>query len=113
MYGMKFSLWLTGAVSPQAVAGRHSSTRPLAGGRLGAGIDVHHHDRISASIGLSLQNGAMDVRQSDTGRHDVRFSPAHVCVHSTTQARSQDFPRSYSGEKWTLRLKAGGGGSIW
>ena len=31
MYGVKFSLWLTGAVGPQAVAGRHSSTRPLAG----------------------------------------------------------------------------------
>ena len=38
------------------------------------------------------------------------FSPAHVCVHSTTQARSLDFPRggSYSGEKWTLSLKGGG-----
>ena len=32
MYGVKFSLWLTGAVGPQAVAGRHLSTRPLAGG---------------------------------------------------------------------------------
>ena len=32
MYGVKFSLWLTGAVGPQAVAGRLSSTRPLAGG---------------------------------------------------------------------------------
>ena len=32
MYGVKFSLWLTGAIGPQAVAGRHSSTRPLAGG---------------------------------------------------------------------------------
>ena len=32
MYGVKFSLWLTGAVGPQAVAGRHSSTRPLTGG---------------------------------------------------------------------------------
>ena len=32
MYGVKFSLWLTGAVGPQAVAGRHSSTQPLAGG---------------------------------------------------------------------------------
>ena len=31
MYRVKFSLWLTGAVGPQAVAGRHSSTRPLAG----------------------------------------------------------------------------------
>ena len=30
IYGVKFSLWLTGAVGPQAVAGRHSSTRPLA-----------------------------------------------------------------------------------
>ena len=44
---MSFSLWLTGAVGPQAVAGRHSSTRPLAGGRLGAGIvsytTNHHH----------------------------------------------------------------------
>ena len=38
MYGVKFSLWLTGAVGPQAVAGRHSSTRPLAGGPLGTGI---------------------------------------------------------------------------
>ena len=38
MYGVKFSLWLTGTVGPQAVAGRHSSTRPLASGRLGAGI---------------------------------------------------------------------------
>ena len=54
MYGVKFSPWLTGAVGPQAVAGRHSSTRPLAGGRLGAGINVHHHDRISASIDVSL-----------------------------------------------------------
>ena len=54
MYGVKFSLWLTGAVGPQAVAGRHSSTRPLASGRLGAGIDVHRHDRISASIDVSL-----------------------------------------------------------
>ena len=62
---------------------------------------------------MSVQNGAMDVRQSDaTGRMRLTsvFSPAHVCVHSTTQARSQDFPRgggSYSGEKWTLRLKGG------
>ena len=31
MYGVKFSLWVTGAVGPQVVAGRHSSTRPLAG----------------------------------------------------------------------------------
>ena len=31
MYGVKFSLWLTGAVGLQAVAGRHSSTWPLAG----------------------------------------------------------------------------------
>ena len=46
MYGVKFSLWLTGAVGPQAVAGRHSSTRPLAGrgGRLPvAGIHVGLH----------------------------------------------------------------------
>ena len=61
---------------------------------------------------MSVQNGAMDVRQSDaTGRMRLTsvFSPAHVCVHSTTQARSQDFPRGglYSGEKWTLRLKGG------
>ena len=61
---------------------------------------------------MSVQNGAMDVRQSDaTGRMRLTsvFSPAHVCVHSTTQARSQDFPRggSYSGEKWTLSLKGG------
>ena len=59
---------------------------------------------------MSVQNGAIDVRQSDaTGRMRLTsvFSPAHVCVHSTTQARSQDFPRggSYSGEKWTLSLK--------
>ena len=44
MYGVKFSLWLTGAVGPQAVAGRHSSTRPLHG----AGIDVHRHVTILA-----------------------------------------------------------------
>ena len=43
-----------GAIGAQAVAGRHSSTRPLAGGRLGAGINVHHHDRISTSIDVSL-----------------------------------------------------------
>ena len=45
---------------------------------------------------MSVQNGAMDVRQSDaTGRMRLTsvISPAHVCVHSTTQARSQDFPR--------------------
>ena len=55
MYGVKFRRWLTGAVGPQAVAGRHSSTRLLAGGRLGAGIDVHTvTERISASIALSL-----------------------------------------------------------
>ena len=66
---------------------------------------------------MSVQNGAMDVRQSDaTGRMRLTsvISPAHVCVHSTTQARSQDFPRggggSYSGGKWTLSLK---GGLIW
>ena len=52
MYGVKFSLWLTGAVGPQAVAGSHSSTRPLAGDM--PGIDVHHHDRINASIDVSL-----------------------------------------------------------
>ena len=46
MYGVKFSLWRTGAVGPQAVAGRHSSTWPLAGGRLGVGIN--------ASIDVSL-----------------------------------------------------------
>ena len=45
---------LTGAVGPQAVASRHLSTRLLAGGRLGAGIDVHRHNRISASINVSL-----------------------------------------------------------
>ena len=62
---------------------------------------------------MSVQNGAMDVRQSDaTGRMRLTsvISPAHVCVHSTTQARSQDFPRgggSYSGGKWTLSLKGG------
>ena len=61
-------MYTTGAVGPQAVAGRHSSTRPLAGGRLGAGINVHHHDRISASTGelknldinYHLQSYAMD-----------------------------------------------------
>ena len=55
---------------------------------------------------MSVQNGAMDVRQSDaTGRMRLTsvISPAHVCVHSTTQARSQDFP-TYSG--------GGGGGLI-
>ena len=39
---------------------------------------------------MSVQNGAMDVRQSDaTGRMRLTsvISPAHVCVHSTTQAR--------------------------
>ena len=56
MYGVKFSLWLTGAVGPQAVAGRHSSTRPLAGGRLGAGIvsdttNYHHTGPDCTSIG--------------------------------------------------------------
>ena len=56
MYGVKFSLWLTGAIGPQAVAGRHSSTRPLAGGRLGAGIvsdttNYHHTGPDFTSIG--------------------------------------------------------------
>ena len=60
MYGVTFSmcwrLWLTGAVGPQAVAGRHSSTRPLAGGRLGAGIvsditNYHHTGPDYTSIG--------------------------------------------------------------
>ena len=49
---------------------------------------------------MSVQNGAMDVRQSDaTGRMRLTsvISPAHVCVHSTTQARSQDFPRGGGG----------------
>ena len=49
---------------------------------------------------MSVQNGAMNVRQSDaTGRMRLTsvFSPAHVCVHSTTQARSQDFPRGGGG----------------
>ena len=30
MYGVKFSLWLTGAVGPQAVDSRHSSTQAIA-----------------------------------------------------------------------------------
>ena len=56
MYGVKFSLWLTCAVGPQAVAGRHSTTRPLAGGRLGAGIvsdttNYHHTGPDCTSIG--------------------------------------------------------------
>ena len=56
MYGVKFSLWLAGAVGPQAVAGRHSSTRPLAGGWLGAGIvsdttNYHHTGPDYTSIG--------------------------------------------------------------
>ena len=56
MYGVKFSLWLTGAVGLQTVAGRHSSTRPLAGGRLGAGIvsdttNYHHTGPDCTSIG--------------------------------------------------------------
>ena len=47
MYGVKYSLWLTGTVGLQAVAGRHSSTRLLDGSRLGAGIvsdttNYHH-----------------------------------------------------------------------
>ena len=49
-------LWLTGAVGPQAVAGRHSSTRPLAGGQLGAGIvsditNYHHTGPDCTNIG--------------------------------------------------------------
>ena len=66
---------------------------------------------------MSVQNGAMDVRQSDaTGRMRLTsmFSPAHVCVHSTTQARSQDFPRGggvlFGGK---VDLKPKGGGLIW
>ena len=58
MYGVKFSLWLNGAVGPQAVAGRHSSTQPLSGGRLGAGIvsdttitNYHHTGPDCTSIG--------------------------------------------------------------
>ena len=60
MYGVTFSLcrrlWLTGAIGLQAVAGRHSSTRPLAVGRLGAGIvsditNYHHTDPDCTSIG--------------------------------------------------------------
>ena len=56
MYRVKFSLWLTGAVGPQAVAGKHSSTRPFAGGRLGAGIvsdttNYHHTGPDCTSIG--------------------------------------------------------------
>ena len=66
---------------------------------------------------MSVQNGAMDVRQSDaTGRMRLTsvISPAHVCVHSTTQARSQDFPRGgvLFGGKVDLKPK-GGGGLIW
>ena len=56
MYGLKFSLLLTGAVGPQAVAGRHSSTRPLAGGQLDTGIvsdttNYHHTGPDCTSIG--------------------------------------------------------------
>ena len=40
------------AVGPQAEAGRYSSTRPLASGRLGSMYTVT--DRISASIDVSL-----------------------------------------------------------
>ena len=63
---------------------------------------------------MSVQNGAMDVRQSDaTGRMRLTsvISPAHVCVHSTTQARSQDFPRGGGvlfGGKVDLKPKGGG-----
>ena len=57
MYRVKFSLWLTGAVGLQAVAGRHSSTRPLASSRLpGAEIDVHRHDTILAPTVQVLEN---------------------------------------------------------
>ena len=62
MYGVTFSLcrrlWLTGAVGPQAVAGRHSSTRPLAGGRLGAGIvsDIRLTTTILAPTVQVLEN---------------------------------------------------------
>ena len=60
MYGVNFSLWLTGAVGPQAVAGRHSSTRPLASGRLGAGIvsdtTNYHHTGPLYCIGELLEN---------------------------------------------------------
>ena len=60
MYGVTFSLcrrlWLTGAVGPQAVASRHSSTRPLAGGRLGSYVilltsNYHHTGPDCTSIG--------------------------------------------------------------
>ena len=73
MYGVKFSLWLTGAVGPQAVAGRHSSTRSLAGGQLGAGIvsdstKYHHTGPDCTNIGelkhmvinYHLQSSVMD-----------------------------------------------------
>ena len=66
---------------------------------------------------MSVQNGAMDVRQSDaTGRMRLTsvISPAHVCVHSTTQARSQDFPRGgvLFGGKVDLTPKRGGGSHL-
>ena len=57
MYGVKSSQWLTGAVGPQAVSGRHSSTLPVvAGGRLGARIvsdspNYHHTGPDCTSIG--------------------------------------------------------------
>ena len=64
MYGVTFSLcrwlWLTGTVGPQAVAGRHSSTRPLAGGRLGAGIineiTNYHHTGPDCTSNGELKN---------------------------------------------------------
>ena len=64
MYGVKFSLWLSGAVGPQAVAGRHSSTRPLAGGvyiesgRHGCWppVFVHRHDTILAPTVQVFEN---------------------------------------------------------
>ena len=48
MYGVKFSLWLTGAVGPQAVAGRHSSTWPFAGG--GPTVQVLENSKTWLSI---------------------------------------------------------------
>ena len=62
---------------------------------------------------MSVQNGAMDVRQSDaTGRMRLTsvFSPAHVYAFIPRRRPVARISQggSYSGEKWTLRLKGGG-----